>query len=315
MDLRFTPDRAFRVGNNGDGGLIVAGDEAAPVRLSPIDQGADAGEWIGLIFSNGTLSGSSLTGLVIEAAGSDNGGGAGCITVQDTGNDHLSLSGVVLDRCAQAGLAIVDADAQLAGFADVTISNSTTGLALDANVIGSIAEPVTTTNVTNNRITGPTVRVDATWATQVQPWIVETNLEISGEVGSPATLTMTGGEFRFNDSRAFRIGFSGPAGLIATGAVFGSTDVNSTAGGDWSGLVLTSNTVTSSLTGVTVKQAGQDAGGALAGITLFQTGGALTITNPIFANNDQADIFVDCESQPTITGAGAATIVNEPNCN
>jgi hypothetical protein len=314
-DLRFTPDRAFRIGSNDEGGLITAGTVANPVRLSAIDQAADGGEWVGLVFDANTLSGSSLTNLVIESAGADAAGGLGSLTVHAAGRNHISVQGLTLDRCGLAGIGVDDEDAQFLAFSDVTISNAPTGLALDANVIGSIAEPVTTINVLNHRMPSTSLRQSATWQAQSLPWIMQGGtLFISGDVGVPAVLTMTGGEYRFNSSQTVRIGNPGPGGIVASGAVFASTDVNSTSGGDWVGFTFGTETVTSSLTNVTIKQAGQDTAGGLGAITLDRSGGALTITNPIFEHNSQADVFVDCQSTPVITGAGAATFVFEPNC-
>jgi hypothetical protein len=40
----------------------------------------------------------------------------------------------------------------------------------------------------------------------------------------------------------------------------------------------------------------------------------VTITSPTFSNNGQADVFIDCDSTPTLTDMGAAVIGRPDFC-
>jgi len=310
--LQFARGFGIDVGSGRPGGLVAVGTEEAPITLQSSDPAAAAGAWSGVAFFVTTLPASTLSHVNILDAGQPVTGHDGCLTLGNTTAGTVSVTDCTFTRCAQAGVAVNGDNASFGAFARNAITDSDSGLFMNANTIGSIEDVVTMTNVPFNSIDTTNVNTDATWVAQTIPWRVRDNLNVPGTV-SAASLTIQGGTFLFNRSFAFRVGIVGPGALQATGTTFASQDPMAVAG-SWAGLSLAANVTSVTLTNVSVQQAGQGVTGIHAGITLDRTEGTVTIDNPTFANNAQADVFVDCDSTPTLTNMGAAVVVNEPGC-
>jgi hypothetical protein len=312
-ELRFNGGSWLAIGRDAPGKLIVAGTDGAPVVFGAVDTGAVEGAWIGLLFSDNTLSGSTITHATIQQAGQELSAGHGCLTVSGANANTLSVDHTTFRLCATAGVAVVSDDSQFAAFADNAVSDSEVGLSMMPNVVGSLDTPTTFTNVQRNELRFGTVTRTATWPTESVDWTALGDVEVENAGAGTTTLTLTGGTYRFPDGAWFGVGRDGIGALNATNATFASTDPGATTA-SWIGLLFSTNTASSTLTNVTVRQAGQELAGGHGGITLIQTGAAVTIVSPTFANNEVSDVFVDCDSTPTLNDMGTAVIGHPDAC-
>ena len=88
--------------------------------------------------------------------------------------------------------------------------------------------------------------------------------------------------------------------------------------GDWLGILLGPYVEQGTrIENANIRHAGKPSQGVEAAVTLEQTGSRVLISGTTFYDNAQADVFVDCESQPLLTGNTYSTmqsLVYESNC-
>lgn len=312
--LRFARDTWLGVGYGEPGGLVAGGDAGPEVVLGAIDVGAAAGAWLGLRFDDSTLSGSSLTQVRIEQAG-DVGHNHGCLSVYNTLADVLSVTDSTFARCERAAVVVRGDASHFAAFSGNRVLESETGLAMDANTIGSLDDAVLyDTSVQRNEITSEYVRRSATWPSQSVDWHVLGNLYVEQQ-GGVAVLTLANDTFRFTSDSWLAVGYQSDSGgaLNATSVVFDAIN-EGTSSRAWTGLHFNLSTSPSMLTDITVSQAG-DSGNGYGGISLFETGNHVTINNPSFDHNEPSDIYYDCYSSPVLQNLPVdAVVVQDNNC-
>jgi hypothetical protein len=296
------------------------GTSGSPIILESVTAAAgQAGDWLGVYLRSETLSGTEFGFVTLRHAGEDNFGVLGCLTIDGTSTNRVSIHDSVFSDCGLSAVGVTENGFEFNSFANNTIADSTVGFRLQPSAIGQIGDDTVFTAVTENIITGSNVETTATWAGLPVPWRVVGSLEVGGDANPVLTLS-AGVVLRFATGQWIQVG-SNPGRLLAAGSiadpvVFESSQAGASPG-SWLGVVFRSNTLNnSSLDHVIVRHGGEENFGLNAGVTLDNTATAVSITNSTFEQNLNADIFVGCIS--TIGGnTGNVTptgVIVQPGC-
>lgn len=291
VQLHFEAGEWIEVGDGEDGGLIVAGTPANPVRL-----GAEADRWRGVVFRERALGGSRIDNAIISKGGQTGFSVRGCVTVVNTPTGRVTVTNSTFVECTQSGVAATESNSFLfAGFSANTFDTSEAGVWLNAETVGSVEDAQTYTNTASNRIAGDPVVSSATWVAQAVPYRVDGSIDVRGP--ADPVLTINGGvTLQFEDGEWLEIGDNEPGGLIVAGradaqVVFESRS-NAGNAGSWYGIVLHTETLSGTvIDNATVRDAGRTGFGVVGCLTIRSaTQGRITVRNATFERCAQSAI-------------------------
>lgn len=282
-----------------DGILVAEGTTDDPIVFTSSEASPGPGSWLGLRFREGTSSGTVLRNVIVQFAGEDAYSQHACIDVQGDVN-AVVLDQVTFESCGQGGLYV-----DTPGFVDasglVFRGDDGFGLSTVADAIGSIDEAFVYDGILRNRIHEGSVTGSATWLAQPVPWYVDGDLAVSDPSSPMLTLT-AGTHLLFEPSSWIQVGQTEPGGLITQGTtadpvVFGSSLASPTAG-SWLGLSIEESILNgTTLAGLQVMHAGEDAYSKKGCVTIDgDTQGRVTIQDSTFESCGQAGVTATDEA-------------------
>jgi len=242
VELAFQQTEWFLVGRNLGGSLIAEGSAEAPIVMRSRESQPVPGSWIGLVFGDGTLSGSALRYVTLENAGEDwSSGTRGCLTLDDVRSGRVRVEDSRFVSCAQAGVASTDEAGTFAAFNRNVLEDCEYGLWLDANVVGSVGGAQIYAGTDYNILEGGEVTETATWAAQPVPWKVRDSIKVQGEDG-PMLTVEAGTVLQFKANESFEAGLSDMGGIQLLGTAEAPVILESqepfATSGSWIGLRL-----------------------------------------------------------------------------
>jgi hypothetical protein len=230
---------------------------------------------------------------------------AGGISIFGSQFPHTtSVNDTRIEGSAMFGLYVPDAFVDLASFANNTITGEAlAAIAMHADSMGTL-EAVTLDVDAQLQCRGGVVGRTATWVSQSRPWTVIADVQVRGDT-SPV-LTIDANDFVMENRAGFRVGQTAAGGLVMNDLAMTGTN--------WLGIAFGPLTVTSVIDDISVDGTGGAAQVGLTptGVQLDATESTVTVINSVFSNNAR-DIFVDCDSTPTLTN-NTGTVVNEQGC-
>lgn len=306
--LRFEPSSWLQIGSAGGGRLVAVGTNANPIIFESVDAQGGPGSWRGIVFGRNPSTGGRLINAVVRQGGQPEVDVEGCVTVRgDDGADRLiSIESSKFEQCAQACVGAVDGDFGFTSFTGNTFAASPVGLHLSPVAAGSIRAPQRYDGVPLNRIAEGIVDRHTSWSPQPVPWVVRGLVRVEGP-DAPILTVNAGTEVRFDDAAMLSAGVADAGGLVIGGSapspvIFTSAQDLPTPG-DWHGILLGPWIEEGTrLDSLDLSYAGQSSSAVRAGVTLDDTGARVRIASSSFHDNAQGDVFVDCGSQPLLTG-------------
>lgn len=308
VEVRFRDGDWLEIGATGrPGRLIARGTPEQPIVLTSDDGDVTrpfaAGKppsWFGVWFHSGTLEGSVLTNAIISGGGGVNAHikpplSQGCITLTGVKPGALELDQLQAQNCLIGAFLMTESHVK-AG--TLTFEDSPAGFVVDAESAGAIILPASYRGVSQNVITGGSVREDTEWAPQEVPFVVTGTLVVGG--ASNPTLGLSPGlELRFDATAGLEVGTKAPGALRAKGTARAPvTLTSSNPDAPWRGLTFGAQTSeNSALDFVELSNTGGDAG-----VSVLTPPGRVAIRNSSFANN-KSDLLVGCDAKPTVSNA------------
>jgi len=305
IHIQFDAGHRIRVGEPENGSLMVKGSATAPVILESEIAGASKGAWRGIYFGDKTGPNTQLDYAIVRHGGDSGLSQRGCVSVRKVPTGRISITNSVFDTCAQSGIAAtVSEEFAFAAVSNNTFRDSDAGLWLDAATVGSVDGTQTYEGVDRNLMDSGLVSETATWTAQGIPWRVEETIEVEGANGPILTLG-AGLELQFKSGVRITVGQRDIGALVAEGTAMAPvvlTSANATpVAGDWGGIMFLSQTTSeTNLSFVNLSYAGEGGLSQRGGITLKDTRQTVSISDSTFSDNDQSDIYVDCDSEPTL---------------
>lgn len=321
LELLFEADAWLAVGGVFPGGLVAVGAEGSEVVLGSAAETPAAGDWVGVLLGPSVQAGTRLEYVEIHDAGrAYSAETRGCVTVQTPTPYAVSIQNSTFDGCQQAAVAAVAPGFAFALFDDNTFTSSDAGLWVAASAVGTVGMDNSYSGTAHNVVVGGTIDTSALWVAQDVPWDVDGSLEVGGAT-SPYLNLWAGVRLRFAPGEWLRVGNLAPGGLVVEGlasdrVVFEAQD--GSAAGSWVGLVLASQTlIGTSIDSANIRHAGEEVAAVTRGaVSLSRTGSNVSITDTSFTANNNADVFIDCDSTPILDGNSysSAGEVNEADC-
>ena len=292
--------------------MVLESDEAEPT----------PGSWVGVVLGDRVSSETVVSNVTIRFAGEPLLSiTQGCITIDGAAAGRVAVDESRFESCQQSAVAVRQDDFLFVSSAGNTFVDAETGYWIPASAAGSVAGGQTFTGTPHNRLRGGTVVASATWRAQPVPWNVDDHVEVRG-TDAPRLTLEAGLNLRFAAGTWLRVGDVDPGGLVAQGAMGNPVILESQlavpVAGSWVGVVLRDRTLAGTLLDrVTIRHAGEPLLSVTRGaVTLTQTAATVTISNATFELNAQADVYVDCDSTPDLSGNAysVAGLVNEVGC-
>ncbi len=206
--LAFADGASLQVGYYEPAKLVVSGTAEAPVTLTT---SADkvAGVWEGVaLYAKADRS--SLQGLVIEYAGKKN----AALTIE--AEDVVVKGCTVRDAKAHA--------VEVKGEGTATLDGNTferlgpIAMRLSAVAAGGVGEGNTFGAGALVQVQAGKIQRDVTWAKIGAPWLMTGRVQVHGDAGHRATLTLAAGsELRFDGDGRIDVGYYAEGGLVAEG--------------------------------------------------------------------------------------------------
>ncbi len=206
--LAFQPGARLVVGYRTPSKLKVNGTAADPVRLIA---GGDQvpGSWAGVRLASFAAR-STLTGLVIENAGSDE----GALRIEAV---DVSLQDVTIKNAAEVGLWVADDMTVKQGAGLHFDQAGTIAASLPAIAVGALGEGNTFSEGGFVQIRGGTVSEDATWRNPGSHYVVERQVRVDGEHGHAKLVIQAGTELRFRPGVDLHAGYHTPGSIDVQG--------------------------------------------------------------------------------------------------
>lgn len=245
------------------GKLIVRGTEKKPVLLTSAASTKAAGDWVGILFEDGTIAGTELEWVTIEYAGADKSGGRGALTLRQRAPKRISVRHATLRDSELAGVGSDSDKGTFDAFEDNVLEHNKHAVRAPLDILGSMGkdnrfgDPIGTWGDVDEAVTLPSFGV---------PVIVERNITV-GSRGAPAKLAIAPKTvMKFGGGRYLQVGTQNGGSLSAPGVVFTSAS-DAPQPGDWAGIFLERSATNVDLKGATVEYAGKGSG-ARGGITV-----------------------------------------------
>mgnify|MGYP005858329359 CR=1 FL=1 len=258
--LAFEPGRYLQVDK---GKLVAHGTEQKPVVLTSAASTKAAGDWVGIVFEDGTTAGTELEWVTLEYAGADKSGGKGALTMRQRSPQRVSVRHTTIRHSELAAVGSESEKATFGAFEDNTLDKNKLSVRAPLEVLGSIGkgnsfgDPLATWGDLDESVTLPQVTV---------PILVERNIDVGGRSSAPTLTIPAKTMMKFSGGRYLSVGSRSGGSLNAPGVVFTSAN-DSPQPGDWAGIILEKRATNVDLTGATVEYAGKGAG-ARAAITV-----------------------------------------------
>jgi len=264
------------------GKLVIKGTDAQPVTFTSANKSPAAGDWVGIGFKEKTMSGTSIEHLIIEYAGSKAANGEGALNVENLRQGgRISISGSTFRSSAQYGL-IAGENATFGKFENNTFKDNKSGsVKAHAEVLGSFgrgntfSQPI---HVEAGEVDQPT-----TWPTFDAPVIVDGNVTVGSDSGTPALTLGEKNTIKMGQDTYFAIANRGSGALVAKNVIFTSSSP-APAPGDWAGIFLYAKSGTSDIEGCTFEYFGSASGNSGGAITVYGTS-AKDLHNVTIQNN------------------------------
>lgn len=229
--LAFADGAALTVGYYEPAKLIVKGTAEAPVTLTSSGDKA-AGVWQGVRL-HAKANRSSIQGLVLEHAGSDD-EAALVVQAQD-----VTIAGTTVRMAKGVGID-VDNDG-MATISGTTLADvGPMAIRVTPAAAGGVSADNTYPAGALVQVQGGRLTKSAQWAALGTPWMIGGTVQINGDSGQRAALTLApGAELRFGGEAELQVGYYNEAALIAEGTA--AKPIRFTAhereeAGAWSGL-------------------------------------------------------------------------------
>jgi hypothetical protein len=321
LELRFASDAWLEVGTALGGSLLAVGAAGREVVLDSAAATPASGDWVGVVLGPMVGAGTRLEHVMVGNAGQAYSAATrGCVTLQSATPWAVSIVDSTFSDCGQAGVAATLPGVAFAQLDGNAFTDSAAGLWVHASAVGTVGLENSYAGTAHNILVGGALDSSAVWVAQDVPWDVDGRLEIGG-ASSPVLNIWAGTHLRFEEGGWLRVGALAPGGLIVEGLATDQVTFEAASGsasGSWVGLMLgAATTPGTSIDEAIVRHAGERVAAATQGaISLARTGTNVSITNVTFANNQQADVYVDCSSTPNLAdnGFSAAGQVDEADC-
>jgi hypothetical protein len=298
VEVRFASGDWLRVGGSSGGKLVANGTTEKPVVLTADEAEPTPGSWIGVVLSDGILSGTILDNVEIHFAGDTYASYTrGCLSIDTDKSDRITVQNSSFNHCLQSGVSSARSNFSFAAFSGNTFSGQDeAGLWIKASSVGSLGGAQTYDGIIHNLVDGDTVAESATWPTQDVPWRVNGDIVVEGTAAPVLTLS-AGNVLQFEDGNWLRVGSGESGSLVAAGeadnnVVFESRNTEPVAG-DWIGLVFSNLTLAgTSLDHVTIRHGGDDYASYTRGCLSIDTAntGRISVTNSTFEGCAQSGV-------------------------
>jgi len=214
------------------GALRLIGTEDCPIVITSSQDEPARGDWGEIDFYASADGGNNRFDFVVV----EYGGGQGYGTLWlDTGAE-LAMSNTVVRESADFGVEARDG-VTLGDFADNTLTGNALGpIALHANDVGQLGAGTYDGNdVDAVHVVGGNVSTDQTWAALGVPYVIESPVGVSADVGSAHLTLAAGTTLKFEEDTGLVVGELG--GLTAVGTASAPVTFTSAkatpAPGDW----------------------------------------------------------------------------------
>lgn len=305
--LRFNSSSWLQIGSGGGGGLVAVGTAASPIVFESTNEEGEPGSWRGIVFGRNARAGGRLVDAVVRHGGQRELDVGGCITVRggDDADRPITIERTTVEQCEQACVAATEGEFVFTSFTGNDLRDAPAGLHLSAAAAGSITTPQRYDGVRLNRIADSVLSRHASWSAQPVPWVVRGVVQVEGP-SAPILTINAGTEVRFDDGAMLAAGLEAPGGLVVGGSapapVIFTSAQSVPAPGNWHGIFLGPMVEEGTrLDFLDLSYAGQPGGGVQGGVTLDRTGARVRIASSTFHDNMQADVHVDCDSQPLLS--------------
>ena len=323
LTLRFAENVWLSAGEGEAGGLVVAGTSTSAVTLESSQASPTAGSWVGVWLDDYVLAGTSISYAQVRDGGENYYSGThhGCLVITSANAGRVAVDNSSFTNCLQSGVAAHNDGFAFADFTANSFGESPAGLWLTPTAVGSVAAGQTFTSTPKNQIDGGDVVETATWLAQDVPYHIEGSIKVRSDANQPVLTLGAGLDLAFGQNLWLSAGEGQAGGLMVAGVSGDAVTLRSSqpgaTSGSWVGVWLDGET----LSGTTIDYAAiQDAGenyysGTHLGSVIIDTApGRAAVTNSSFSNNALSDIWVGCDSAPTMSGNGGAVVVYEDNC-
>lgn len=292
LELEFAPDKWLSVGLAEPGGLNVAGTSDKRVVLRSRGERG----WRGIVVGPETLHGSTIDYAAIESGGAMGPNVGGCISVTSREQRRLSIAGTQLVGCHQAGVAVSGNGFSFERFEANSFVDCELGLVVVPSAVASISTDQTYDRTRANLILEGSVTQSGRWGAGKLPWRVTGPVSVDGDT-APELHLSSGLRLEFERGGSLAVGTSLGGSLRSIGeptatVVLTSANTNPMPGA-WSGLTFGPAAGPSRVERTRVSFAEK-------GIELMDTAANVWIAESGFGSNSEADVFVDCGSQPRL---------------
>ncbi|MGZ3477161.1 MAG: hypothetical protein ACXWUG_26590 [Polyangiales bacterium] len=299
------------------GRLVAKGTDDDPVVFTSANDGPGAGDWQGILFDDGAMTGQVIDHAVIEYAGKSGGYAHGAISVNgDVHPGRITITNSKIQHNGQAGVWNDHEKASFAKLEGNTFKDNgkdVGGASINvyANILGSVG---------SNKLGGDALRIHGdilqsqTWAKFDAPVMVTEAINVKG-VGQAAILKIAEGTtVKFAQDTYIWFGAGDGSGLVAKGVTF--TSANATpAEGDWVGIGFDDKGTSTTIEDCTFEYSGRSGSYGHAVITFNADMKKLKnvkVTNCTFKKNDAAAFWSQDEVCPSFASDNKST--GKPLC-
>lgn len=240
VEVRFERDAALVIADHDQAGkLVIAGTQAAPVKLVANASTPAKGHWAGLRLGASTAGGTSLSWVSLSDCG---GVHTPCLELA-CGPVEPVLDHVSVRRSADVGVQVSRAMVFGPGSAALTVEGSDRHPIrfLDANAVGTLpADSAFSGNAPDAvLVDGGVIDRTQTWPRLGVPYVIDTTVFVHG-TGTPVLTLLPGTRLRFGAGSGLVVGHGQAAALVARGTaqepILFTADAATPGPGHWGGL-------------------------------------------------------------------------------
>jgi hypothetical protein len=309
--LKFDVNTPIAVGQSGQGKLVANGTALDPITLtSDVTPQQTAGDWYGIQFYSGTVSGSKLSYTKVDYAGGNF--DASIVGYTGVGANLVTLDHVTVDHVGDGSNGIMEQDPM----SNFVITNSTFAgipagnypISVQAPSFAGIGAGNTVAAGAMVELAGGTIGTTTVWTNPSIPIAVTSDLNIDG--ASTPSLTLGAGiNLKFADGIALGVGNTAGGKLVISGTTASHVTLTSQdaapVAGAWAGIeVFGSSKATISY--ADVRYGGSNTLNSKGNLSLLAatSAGQVTVDHSTFNNSKGWGIYQSC---PTGVTADANT--------
>jgi hypothetical protein len=249
------------------GKLLVKGTAAEPVTFTSANTTKAPGDWVGIGFREGVMSGTSIEHAIIEYAGSKNNGGVAAIKLDSMRQGkRISITDTNITLSGQFGIT-TDDNGSFAVFENNQLTGNKSGsLNTTGEVLGSIGK--------GNKFVDPIhvkeTQMDetTTWPAFDVPVIVDGNINIGSDTAIPILTIADKTTVKVGSNLYFWVASRGAGAIVAKNVTFTSASP-SPSQGDWVGILIGAKANGTNLDGCTFEYGGGRSQGGMGVITFY----------------------------------------------